>query len=220
MGSNGGRRPSRPEAAPIVRVGRGSDAPVAASLHAGQIAGGFLSFLGVGFLTRLYRRISLSPDSFLLVAEAEGRVVGFVAGSGDVGGLYRSFLWHDGAAAALSVAGRLLRRWRLAVETLRHGSADGGGKGEGVELLAIAVEPGHQGAGVGGALVGSFLDRVGQGPGRVAYVVVASDNAGAIGLYRRAGFAVDQEFELHSGASSLLMQWRRPEPAAGTGDRA
>jgi ribosomal protein S18 acetylase RimI-like enzyme len=220
MGSNGGRRPSRPEAAPIVRVGRGSDAPVAASLHAGQIAGGFLSFLGVGFLTRLYRRISLSPDSFLLVAEAEGRVVGFVAGSGDVGGLYRSFLWHDGAAAALSVAGRLLRRWRLALETLRHGSADGGGKGEGVELLAIAVEPGHQGAGVGRALVGSFLDRVEQGPDRAAYVVVASDNANAVGLYLRAGFAVDQEFELHSGASSLLMQWRRPEPAAGTGDRA
>ena len=219
MGSNGGMRPSRPEAAPIVRVGIGSDAPVAASLHTDQIAGGFLSFLGVGFLTRLYRRISRSPDSFLLVAEAGGRVIGFVAGSGDVRGLYRAFLWHDGAAAALPVAGRLLRRWRPALETLRHGSADGGGKGEGVELLAIAVEPAHQGAGVGRALVGSFLDRVEQGPDRAAYVVVASDNAGAVGLYLRAGFAVDQEFELHSGASSLLMQWRRPDPA-GTGDRA
>lgn len=220
MGSNGGMRPSRPEAAPIVRAGRGPDAPVAASLHADQIAGGFLSFLGVGFLTRLYRRIPRSPGSFLLVAEAEGRVIGFVAGSGDVRGLYRSFLWHDGAAAALSVAGRLLRRWRLAVETLRHGSAEAGGKGEGVELLAIAVEPGHQGAGVGRALVGSFLDRVGQGPDPAAYVVVASDNAAAVGLYLRAGFGVDREFELHSGTSSLLMQWRRPEPAAGTGDRA
>jgi ribosomal protein S18 acetylase RimI-like enzyme len=219
MGSNGGIRPTRPEAAPVVRVGSGSDAPMAASLHADQIAGGFLSFLGAGFLTRLYRRISLSPDSFLLVAEADGRVVGFVAGSGDVRGLYRSFLWHDGAAAALSVAGRLLRRWRLAVETLRHGSGDGGGKGEGVELLAIAVEPGRQGAGIGGALVGAFLERVDQGPDHAAYVVVAGDNAGAIGLYRRAGFAVAQEFELHSGASSLLMQRHRPDPAAGTGDR-
>jgi ribosomal protein S18 acetylase RimI-like enzyme len=220
MGSNGGMRPSRPEAAPIVRAGRGSDAPVAASLHADQIAGGFLSFLGVGFLTRLYRRISRSPHAFLLVAEAEGRVVGFVAGSGDVRGLYRSFLWHDGVVAALSVAPRLVRRWRLALETLRHGSADGGGQGEGVELLAIAVEPGHQGAGIGGGLVGAFLDQVEQGRDRAAYVVVASDNAGAIGLYRRAGFAVDQEFELHSGSSSLLMQWHRSEPAAGAGDRA
>jgi ribosomal protein S18 acetylase RimI-like enzyme len=221
MGTSGGRSVSPTGGDDLViRSASESDAPTVASLHAGQITEGFLSFLGPGFLARLYRRIVRSPESFLLVAESQRRVVGFIAGTADVGRLYRTFLWRDGAGAALGVAGRLLRSWRRVIETLRHGSGDGVGRGEGVELLAIAVEPGHQGAGVGGALVGSFLDRVGHGPDGAAYVVVASDNAGAIGLYQRAGFVVDQEFELHSGAASLLMQWRRLDPATGTGDRA
>jgi len=40
-----------------------------------------------------------------------------------------------------------------------------------------------------------------------AYVVVGADNAGAIGLYARAGFVAGEEFELHAGTRSLVMQW-------------
>jgi ribosomal protein S18 acetylase RimI-like enzyme len=215
MGTNGGRGASSTDGHDLtIRPGSETDAPAVASLHAGQIAEGFLSFLGPGFLARLYRRIVRSAESFLLVAESEGRVVGFIAGTADVAGLYRTFLWRDGPGAALGVAGRLLRSWRRVIETLRHGSGDGVGRGVGVELLAIAVDPGCQGRGVGGALVGAFLTRVQADRGGAAYVVVAADNAGAIALYRRAGFEAGDPFELHRGTASLLMQWRRA-PQAG-----
>ena len=202
----------------MVRLGCEADAAAAGQLHAERIPGGFLAFLGSGFLTRLYRRICRSSNSFLLVAEEEGRVVGFVAGSADVPDLYRAFVLRDGLAAALDAMGPLLRRWRQALETLRHGSSEGAGTGRGVELLAIAVDPSHQGRGIGEQLVADFLRQVATSHAHAAYVVVGADNARAVGLYRRAGFVGGDEFELHAGTTSLLMQWDDEPSGAGAED--
>jgi ribosomal protein S18 acetylase RimI-like enzyme len=188
-----------------------ADVAGAATLHAGQISEGFLSFLGTPFLRRLYRRITRSSTSFLLVARQDGDLAGFVAGSTDVAGLYRSFLVHDGLPAAAGVIRRLLPAWRRVIETVRHGSAKGPGRGRGPELLAIAVEPGHLGRGVGRSLVASFLDEVVDRGYDAAFVVVGADNAPAVGLYERAGFQTVGQFELHPGTDSRLMQWDRPE---------
>ena len=190
-----------------VRTGGAADAPVAARLHATRISDGFLSFLGEPFLTRLYRRITRTPGSFLLVADAGGAVVGFIAGSADVGALYRTFLVRDGVAAGLSAAPRLVRGWRRVLETLRHGSDGGAGTGRGTELLAVAVHPGHEGRGIGAKLVAAFLERAAAAGATEAYVVVGASNAGAVGLYQRAGFEAGEEFELHAGTRSLVMQW-------------
>jgi ribosomal protein S18 acetylase RimI-like enzyme len=192
-----------------IRTGRDDDAGAAALLHAGRIGDGFLSFLGPPFLTRLYRRIARTPSSFLLIADASGDVVGFVAGSTDVGELYRSFLVRDGVAAGLAAAPRLVRGWRRVLETLRHGAGDGAGSGRGTELLAIAVDTGHEGRGIGTTLVAAFLDQVATSGATEAFVVVGADNIGAMGLYARAGFIAGDEFELHAGTRSLVMQWNR-----------
>ncbi len=205
----------RPSPAVItVRRGTVRDAGSAAVLHASQISEGFLSFLGPHFLEHLYRRIALSDQSFLLVAQSEAGPAGFIAGSTDVSGLYRSFLWHDGVKAALGAAGRLVAGWRRVIETLRHGSAGGTGVGRGAELLAVAVDPSCQGRGVGRQLVGAFLDEVGNRGLEAAHVVVGADNTGAVSLYERAGFVTVDRFELHPGTESLLMQWDSPRPAA------
>jgi ribosomal protein S18 acetylase RimI-like enzyme len=202
---------------PAVRPAEPADAAAAARLHVERISEGFLALLGPRFLTLLYQRILSSDGSFLLVADAHDQVAGFVAGSGDVRGLYRAFLLHDGVRASITAAGRLVSGWRRALETLRHGSGDGAGRGRGTELLAIAVDSGHQGTGIGGRLVGAFLDEVVRRGGDSAYVVVASHNLGAVRLYERAGFTRSQEFELHAGASSLLLQWDGPAGASGAG---
>ena len=176
-------------------------------LHSGQIQGGFLSLLGPGFLRHLYRRICLSQGSFLVVAEDDGGVIGFVAGSADVGALYRDFLVHDGLRVAWGSAGRLLRHWRSALETLGHGTGSDTLHGSGVELLAIAVDPSRQGEGVGESLIRAFLDQVVEDGHDAAHVVVAADNIGAVRFYGRAGFSEAGRFELHAGTVSLLMQW-------------
>jgi ribosomal protein S18 acetylase RimI-like enzyme len=212
----------RPEhRTPVLRAGTSEDARAAAELHAGQISQGFLSLLGPGFLSRLYRRISLDPCSFLIVAVGEGGCVGFIAGSTDVRALYRSFLWRDGVVATRGAMRHLVPNWRRVVETLRHGSSDGVGTGRGAELLAVAVGRSQEGLGIGRALVEAFLDEVSTRGLGEAHVVVAADNTSAVGLYERTGFVAARQFELHPGTESLVMQWDRndPNPNAGTGER-
>jgi ribosomal protein S18 acetylase RimI-like enzyme len=208
MGSMGGAgSESASEETVATRLGSDDDAGIAASLHASQIDAGFLSLLGEGFLTRLYRRIVRTSGCFLVMAEVEGVPVGFVAGSDSVSSLYRTFLLHDGLAAAAGAARPIIANWRRVAETLRHGSSGSVGTGHGVELLAIAVDPRVQGRGIGRQLVTAFLGQVESGGGTAAYVVVAAGNAAAVGLYRAAGFTDETAFELHAGVTSLLMQW-------------
>lgn len=209
----------KPSPPPItVRPGTSRDAGSAAALHVSQISEGFLSLLGPRFLQLLYRRVALSDGSFLIVAEAGGRPAGFIAGSTDVSGLYRSFIWHDGVKAAVTAAGRLVAGWRRVIETLRHGTSGGTGVGRGAELLAVAVDPSLQGRGVGGQLVTAFLDEVSNRGLGAAHVVVGADNTGAVSLYRRADFMTVDRFELHPGTESLLMQWDQdPADQAGPG---
>jgi ribosomal protein S18 acetylase RimI-like enzyme len=196
----------------VLRTGKVEDAAVAAALHAGQISEGFLTILGPSFLRRLYRRVTRSPGSFLLVVEDDAIAVGFLAGSTDVAGLYRSFVFRDGAASALAGGARLLRSWRRVMETLRHGT---GAAAEGAELLAVAVDPAVRGRGAGTLLVNGFLVEIGRRRQDAAHVVVAADNETAIALYRRAGFRTVERFELHTGTESLLMEWA-PPPAPDT----
>lgn len=216
MGPSGGERRDRP-GGPSVRMGHEADAAAVADLHASQIDQGFLSLLGPKFLTRLYRRILRTPGSFLLVAEGESpaEVIGFIAGTEDITHLYRTFLVHDGALAAIETAPVLVRSWRRVAETLRHGMGDGNGTGRGSELLAVAVAPGQQGSGVGTALVSEFLDEVDRRGSGDAYVVVAADNPAAVSLYQRTGFVTSERFELHAGTGSLLMQRNRAGAVGG-----
>jgi ribosomal protein S18 acetylase RimI-like enzyme len=189
-----------------------ADAAVAAGLHVGQISEGFLSLLGTRFLQRLYRRIRVHPQSFLLMANARGTPVGFIAGSTDVAGLYRSFLWRDGVLAALQAAGPLARGWRRVFETLRHGASDRTTTARGAELLSVAVAQDWRGRGTGRLLVTAFLAEAAARGSGAAHVVVGADNDGAVALYEQAGFVALERFELHPGTPSLLMQWGGTAP--------
>jgi ribosomal protein S18 acetylase RimI-like enzyme len=191
-----------------VRVGGPSDASTAARLHAQLISEGFLSSLGPRFLGRLYNRIARAEGSFLLIAEADSTAVGFIAGSVALGRLYRTFLLRDGLASSLSAPVRLLGALPRVLETLRHGRGDVGSGG--AELLAVAVDPGWRGHHVGGQLVGCFLAELEHRGVRSAHVIVGADNAAAIAMYRRAGFAPVETFEMHRGIRSVLMETTVP----------
>jgi ribosomal protein S18 acetylase RimI-like enzyme len=204
-GSEDGPGVGGPGAGPVsVRTGMARDASAAALLHAQLISGGFLSSLGSRFLRRLYRRIAGASGSFLLIAESGGSTIGFVAGSVDVGRLYRSFLLRDGVAAGLSAPVRLVSALPRVLETLNHGrGADGP---DGGELLAVAVDPSWRGRHVGRQLVEGFLEELERRDQHGAHVVVGADNATAITMYARAGFSPTRTFEMHRGIRSILMQ--------------
>jgi ribosomal protein S18 acetylase RimI-like enzyme len=196
-------------------MGGPDDAVRAATMHSRFIAEGFLSSLGPRFLRHLYGRIVRGDESFLLMAESDGNAIGFIAGSTALGRLYRSFLLRDGLAAALSAPLRLVTALPRVLETLRHGR--GGGDGGGAELLAVAVDPEWRGRHVGGQLVEGFLAELHDRGVDAAHVVVGADNASAIAMYRRAGFAPASRFEMHRGTPSVLMEATIPSASTRPG---
>ena len=188
-----------------VRVGTEADVDFAATMHASEISEGFLPSLGHPFLARLYRRVVRSPRSFLLVADDDGRVVGFVAGSENVGALYRSFLLHDGVPAALRALPRIARSARRVFETLRYPAGDTDLPA--AELLAIAVEPDARSRGIGHALVEAFTAELRRRNVDGARVVVAADNERAVRVYEACGFRPATRVEVHAGTSSQVLTW-------------
>ena len=189
----------------IIRPGVKADAVAAARLHAGQISEGFLSSLGPRFLTLLYRRIVVWPGSFLVVADEDGVVVGHAAATEDVGGLYRQFLLRDGVLAGVLAAPNLLRQWRTVLETARYPSSHDDLPA--AELLAVAVDAGSRGRGVGRALVLAANEELGRRGVDDARVVVAASNAPALGLYRSSGFRPSTTIEVHADTRSQVLTW-------------
>lgn len=190
----------------IIRPGDERDVRAAARLHIEQISEGFLSGLGMAFMTRLYRRIVRHEGSFLIVVEDGGAVVGMASGTVDVGALYRSFLLRDGVVAALRAAPRLMGAARRAVETLRYGSG-GSNDGPAAELLAVAVDGPAHGRGVGRRLVTEAQAVFARLNATNVRVVAGVDNEPAIGLYRACGFRPVVRTEVHAGAVSQVLAW-------------
>ncbi len=193
-----------------IRTATEADAGAAAALHASEISEGFLPSLGRPFLTRLYRRIVRSPESFLLVAHDGESIVGFVAGTERVRDLYRSFLLRDGALATLAALPRVARSWRRVLETLRYPSGpgdDGALRLPSAELLAIAVAPVARGHGAGRQLVTALTSEFERRGVAAVRVVVGDDNAAAISLYEHCGFTTVARIEVHRGTPSRVLTW-------------
>jgi ribosomal protein S18 acetylase RimI-like enzyme len=188
-----------------IRAGTRADAATVARLHASAIHEGFLPTLGPAFLTTLYRRIVRHPGSFLLVAEGGDGVDGFIAGTDDVGALYKSFAVRDGVVAGLVAAPRIVRSWRRVWETVRYPAGEHDLPP--AELLAVAVDPSARGQGLGRELVGALQAEFTQRHVAAARVTVAANNDNAIALYERCGFRRAAHIEVHEGTPSEVLVW-------------
>ena len=191
-----------------VRAGRPEDAAAVAAIHAERISEGFLVTLGQPFLVRLYRRIGHSPGGVLAVAEADGAVVGFAAGAVDTGRLYREFLRHDAVRAAVSAAPALARSPRRVWETLRYGTGPGADDLPDAEILSIAVTAGHEGEGIGGAVLGAAVTGLAALGASAVQVVTTVGNAAALAMYERGGFERGPTTEVHRGVTQQVLVWR------------
>jgi ribosomal protein S18 acetylase RimI-like enzyme len=187
------------------------DATAVARLHASSITEGFLPRLGPRFLSRLYRCIAGDPHSFLFIAEAEdGETSGMIAGTEDVHALYRRFLRRDGVIAAAVAAPRVLRNARAVLETWRYGRSEVDDLPT-AELLAVAVDEGARGHGLGRALVAALNVEFERRGTAATKVVVGADNSGALQLYRGSGYREVTSIEVHQRVESKVLVWS-PSP--------
>lgn len=173
-----------------IRNMRLDECAVVGKLHREQLDQAFLSTLGIGFLTQLYRGIAASEHGIVLVATDEtDRIVGFVSGSTNTKQLYRSVLLRRGWIMALLLLPQVVRPSviKRVWQSLRYPTTHQDTLPE-AELLSIAVSADMQGRGPGGALLHALLAEWRRQGIRELRVTVGAQLARANAYYVKHGF--------------------------------
>ena len=180
-----------------------------ACVHLAQLPHGFFARLGARYLRAYHRTFVDSPYAVALLAEYDGRRIGFVVGPIDAGAHQRFAIRRRGVRLAIAGAIALVTRPPLIGEFFRtrgiryvrslaraltrrrvaaHPAASGGRVPETAVLSHVAVEAGHQRHGAGSLLVRRFVDSTRAAGARRIELVTLADDRGAAGFYHRLGW--------------------------------
>lgn len=172
------------------------------NIHMRTFDGFFLTFLGEGFLCQLYQGFCRHPQSGLIIAEQQGRIVGFLAYSEDLSGFYKylikthlvPFAWYSAGAMVRkpSIMIRLIRAFHKPGESIREERY--------VELSSIGVLPEMKNNRVGSLMIEklkSIFDNQ-----RFEYIKLETDaenNEAANHFYEKNGFIKVGGYETPEG---------------------
>ncbi len=111
------------------------------------------------------------------------------------------------ASVAEELTGPRRRAW-VASDDEVLGYAASSSAGDVVDLQRVAVAPAHRGRGIASILVGTLLDAARSDGADRVLLEVAADNAPALGLYARHGFAeIDRRPAYYrDGRDALVLQ--------------
>lgn len=185
-----------------VRTATIEDVPTIARLHREGIVRGFLSQLGDPVLELLYRAFVEDPESVVLVAETEGRVVGFANGHLSIGRFYRRFFRRYGLRTVGRIGARLFRPsvLRRALETARYPRSVE--RLPEAEWIAISIDPATRTRGLGATLTRGVIDGLcALGAGEVKTTVEAA-NEPVNRLSRKLGFELRTQISVHDDRPS------------------
>ncbi len=171
-------------------------------IHLATFEGFFLTFMGRGFLKQMYTAYTKHTKSDIFVAEKDERVVGFLAYSEDMSGLYKymikhrliQFAWYSLGAFVRKpkVFMRLIRAFLKPSESQRNESY--------VELASIGVHPDAKASGIGSSLIEALKNAVDfEAFEYITLETDALDNEAANKFYTKNGFQIVREFETHEG---------------------
>lgn len=186
-----------------------------AQLHIANIDQGFLSTLGVGFVSLLYQVIDEGVDSVLLTVERDDKVVGFVAGGMGMGPIYRRMFRHA-PRLALALLPSLLLPWRIRrmIEILRYSRGnDQSSSWPRAELLSIALDPAYRGQHLAETLYQRLTEFFGSRGSAEFKIVVGAALGPAHRFYLRMGAEPVAQTEVHQGEHSTIYCQRVLQPA-------
>jgi len=183
-----------------------------AVLHIQGISSGFISSLGINFVTALYEAIAQSRESFGFAAEDKyGRVLGFVTLATNLDKLYKSVIAKKGWRFVLLLAGRMFsfKSLRKMLETLfysRRMNQICETDLPATELLSIVVDPVKYHTGVATQLLQTSLEHCRKVGLDEIKVLVASNNIPANKFYLKCGFKFIGQVNNHSNVVSNVYE--------------
>lgn len=190
-----------------IRIATTNDAETLAAIHQQEIGQGFLSTLPKAFLANLYRAVIASPDSFCVVAEDQGHVVGFISGTTNIKGLYRYFMRHYFFSSCFMVASRTfsISFIKRSFENLLYPSKESGLPP--AELLTMAVTRAMQGKGVAKNMFKEFVATMKERGVPAFRVLVGEQLKPAIAFYEKQGFTFVKDTALHGKDASRIYMY-------------
>ena len=172
------------------------------AIHLNTFTGFFLTFMGRGFLNQMYQSYCDYEEAGLLVAEEDGKAIGFLAYSSNFSGLYKFMIKTRLIQFGWYSIGAFFRRpsafMHIISAFLKPGEAKR--KEKYVELSSIGVDPNIKSKGIGSLLIDSLKRKVDFT--KFAYINLetdAVDNEGAIHFYEKNGFVRERMFETDEG---------------------
>ncbi len=172
------------------------------TIHLNTFTGFFLTFMGKGFLKQMYQSYCDHEESGLLVAEDDGKSVGFLAYSSDFSGLYKFMIKTRLLQFGWYSMGAFFRRPSAFLHIIKAFLKPGEVKRKEkyVELSSIGVDPDSKSIGIGSMLIDNLkklLDFE-----KYAYITLETDavnNEGAIRFYEKNGFIKERMFVTDEG---------------------
>lgn len=182
------------------------------AVHMETFPGFFLTFMGKGFLQKMYLSYCEYGEAALLAAVEDGRVLGFLAYACDMSGLYKYMIKHHLFAFARYSAGAFFRKPSVFMRLLRAFLKPSETKREEayVELASIGTAPAAKQRGIGTALIDALKARVDFA--RYAYITLetdAVDNEAANRFYQKNGFTLARTYETHEGRKMNEYRYRK-----------
>lgn len=182
-----------------------------AEIHLKTFEGFFLTFLGKGFLKELYTGYVKHDKSGLFVAEEDGKILGFLAYSEDLGGLYKylikkrliAFAWYSFCAFIRKPGSmmRLLRAFLKPKESIREENY--------IELASIGVLPEEKGKNIGTRLIEKLQS--GFNAEKFAYIKLETDaenNDSVNKFYKKNGFELASSYVTNEGRKMNEYRWK------------
>lgn len=172
------------------------------TIHLSTFTGFFLTFMGRGFLNQMYQSYCVHKDSGLLVAEEDGKAIGFLAYSSNFSELYKFMIKTRLIQFGWYSVGAFFRRPSAFMHILKAFLKPGEArrKEKYVELSSIGVDPNVKSKGVGSLLISKLKKLVDFK--KFAYITLETDavnNEGAIHFYEKNGFMRERMFETDEG---------------------
>ncbi len=178
-----------------------------AALHIQCISSGFISSLGIDFVTSLYEAVVQSKSSFGVVAVRNAKVLGFAAFTTNLNKLYKSAVWRKGLIFALLLAGNVRSRGRVKkmFETLFYPARTKKMNLPPAELLSIAVAPEEREKGLAGQLIEEGFRHCRKTGVDKIKVLVGADNKPGNKLYLKFGFELAGQIVNHGVLSNIYV---------------
>lgn len=178
-----------------------------AAMHVSGIETGFISSLGVDFVTALYEAITLNDESFGYVYRNESKILGFVVFTSSLKRLYRNLISKNGLkiASIISHIPISFKFIRKILEDIHYPSKSKHFDLPDAELLSIVIAPEGRGKGLASKLIkAGFEECKKRGIDKVK-VLVAADNEPANKLYQKCGFDFVMEIDSHGVKSNIYV---------------